>query len=72
MEQEGTDEIITASQVAAILKIHVKTVYRLAAEGVIPGNRIGGAWRFRRSTILDLVPSPKRNAAPKEGGFSAG
>ncbi len=50
------EEIITALQVAEILKIHVKTVYRLAEGGVIPGNKIGGTWRFRKSNILDMVP----------------
>ncbi len=62
MGRDLVEEIITASQVSAILKIHVKTVYRLAEEGVIPGNRIGGAWRFRKSNILDLVPSKERKA----------
>ena len=50
------EEIITAFQVAEILKLHVKTVYRLTEEGIIPGNRIGGTWRFRKSNILDMVP----------------
>jgi excisionase family DNA binding protein len=50
------EEIITAIQVAEILKIHVKTVYRLTEEGIIPGNKIGGTWRFRESNILDMVP----------------
>lgn len=49
------DEIITPSQVAEILKIHVKTVYRLAREGIITGNRIGRSWRFSKNNILDLV-----------------
>ena len=48
------DEIITPSQVAELLKIHVKTVYRLAREGVIAGNRIGRSWRFSKNHILDL------------------
>ena len=55
------DEIITPSQVAALLKIHVRTVYRLAEEGVIPGNRIGRNWRFNKKNILDLVSrTPKQ------------
>ena len=49
------DEIITPSQVAELLKIHVKTVYRLAREGVIVGNRIGRSWRFSKNHILDLL-----------------
>lgn len=60
------EEIITPSQVAAVLQIHVKTVYRLAHEGVIPGNRIGRSWRFKKKDILNLV-SYKQRRQPKEG-----
>jgi excisionase family DNA binding protein len=52
---ETVDEVITPSEVAAMLKIHVKTVYRLAEAGAIPGNRIGRHWRFSRKTILRLL-----------------
>ena len=44
------EEIMTPSEVAALLKIHLKTVYKLAEKGVIPGNRIGRSWRFSRRT----------------------
>ena len=50
-------EIMTPSEVAALLKIHLKTVYKLAEKGVIPGNRIGRSWRFSRSDVLELVSS---------------
>lgn len=46
---------MTPSEVAALLKIHLKTVYKLAEKGVIPGNRIGRSWRFSRSDVLELV-----------------
>jgi excisionase family DNA binding protein len=49
------NEILTSSEVAALLKIHLKTVYKLAEKGVIPGNRIGRSWRFSRSDVLELV-----------------
>ncbi|HEY6363614.1 MAG TPA: helix-turn-helix domain-containing protein [Candidatus Binatia bacterium] len=51
------EEIMTPSEVAALLKIHLKTVYKLAERGVIPGNRIGRSWRFSRSDVLELVSS---------------
>jgi excisionase family DNA binding protein len=38
------EEIMTPSEVAALLKIHLKTVYKLAERGVIPA--IGRGWRF--------------------------
>ena len=51
------EEIMTPSEVAALLKIHLKTVYKLAEKGTIPGNRIGRSWRFSRSDVLELVSS---------------
>ena len=55
------EEIMTPSEVAALLKIHLKTVYKLAEKGVIPGNRIGRSWRFSRSDVLELVTSKSMN-----------
>ena len=41
MGRDLEEDFIIASQVSAILKIHVKTVYRLAEERVVLGNRMG-------------------------------
>ena len=43
--------ILTVREVAAYLKITEKTAYRLAAEGKIPGFKVGGAWRFKGEEI---------------------
>jgi len=59
------EEILTPSQVAELLQIHVKTVYRLADEGLIPGNKIGRSWRFNKKNILELV-SNRRKRRPRE------
>jgi len=45
-------EIMTVQEVANYLKVNDRTVYRLAQEGRIPGAKLGGQWRFKRS-ILD-------------------
>ena len=58
--QKRLEEILTPAEVAAILRIHVRTVYKLVEEGVIPGNRIGRSWRFSKKDILDLVSNRKR------------
>ena len=55
MKFEGLEEIITPTEVASLLRIHVKTVYRLAEEGLIPGKKIGRSWRFRKSSVLELI-----------------
>ncbi|WP_290536737.1 helix-turn-helix domain-containing protein [Alcanivorax sp.] len=45
------DEILTLKEVATYLKLAEKTAYRLAAEGKLPGFKVGGSWRFRRIDI---------------------
>jgi len=44
-------DVITIRELAAYLKMAEKTLYRLAAEGSVPGFKVGGAWRFRKSEI---------------------
>lgn len=44
-------EILMLDEVAAYLKAGKKTVYRLAQRGQIPGFKLGGTWRFRRSEL---------------------
>ena len=45
------DDILTIKEVAEYLKLTEKTAYRLVAEGKIPGFKVGGAWRFRKTEI---------------------
>ena len=44
-------DIMTIREVAEYLKLTDKTAYRLAAEGKLPGFKVGGAWRFRKRDI---------------------
>ena len=60
------EEILKPSQVAALLQIHVKTVYRLAEDGAIPGNKIGRNWRFSREEVMNLV-SRRQKSREKKG-----
>lgn len=53
-------EIMTANEVATLLRVHIRTIYKLAEQGVIPGNKIGRSWRFNRRDILELVSDKKR------------
>ena len=45
------DEIMTLKEVAEYLKLAEKTAYRLAAEGKLPGFKVGGSWRFKREEV---------------------
>ena len=51
MQTEMQTDIMTIREVADYLKLTEKTAYRLAAEGKIPGFKVGGSWRFRKSEI---------------------
>ncbi|WP_095085245.1 helix-turn-helix domain-containing protein [Mesorhizobium sophorae] len=48
-------EILTVREVAALLKINVKTAYKLVAKGEIPGFKVGGSWRFDRGKIESWI-----------------
>lgn len=44
-------DIMTMEEVADYLKLKLKTAYAIAARGDIPGFKVGGSWRFRKSEI---------------------
>jgi len=50
----GDDQVVqvmTSVEAAEYLKMHVKTVCRLAKEGKIPARKVGSEWRFLRSVL---------------------
>ena len=44
-------EIMTTKEVAKYLKLHEITICKFAANGAIPGKRIGRVWRFDKDVI---------------------
>jgi excisionase family DNA binding protein len=44
-------DVLTAREVADFLRLPLSTVYDLARRGVLPGHRVGRAWRFVRQEI---------------------
>ena len=56
-------DIITIRELAAYLKMAEKTLYRLAAEGCVPGFKVGGAWRFRKSEIDKWIKTQEISGA---------
>ncbi len=55
-----TDEILTLKEVAEYLKLAEKTAYRLAAEGKLPGFKVGGSWRFKKTDIESWIEDSKK------------
>ena len=62
-----TREILTPREAAEYLSIHVRTIYRLAKNGDIPGRKVGGSWRFKKDA-LDEWLSWKENPSSNEKG----
>ncbi|WP_058970950.1 methylation-associated defense system helix-turn-helix domain-containing protein MAD1 [Pseudomonas syringae] len=58
------EEIMTLKEVAEYLKLAEKTAYRLAAEGKIPGFKVGGSWRFRREAIENWIDQQTESRRP--------
>jgi excisionase family DNA binding protein len=61
------DEILTLKDVAEYLKLAEKTAYRLAAEGRLPGFKVGGSWRFRRQELEDWIAEQHTAGGAMEG-----
>jgi excisionase family DNA binding protein len=49
--EESVGQVMTSVEAADYLKMHVKTVCRLAKEGKIPARKVGSEWRFLRSVL---------------------
>jgi excisionase family DNA binding protein len=60
-------EILTPREAAEYLSVHVRTIYRLAKNGDIPGRKVGGSWRFKKDALDDWL-SWTENPSPKENG----
>jgi len=48
---DDASEVMTSAEAAEYLKMHVKTVCRLAKEKKIPAKKVGSEWRFLRSVL---------------------
>jgi excisionase family DNA binding protein len=50
-DQAKCEPLVDARRAAELLKVHPKTVKRLAQEGLLPSMKIGRVWRFRESEL---------------------
>ena len=46
-----TERLLDTHEAAALLKVHPRTLQRLAQRGEIAGVQVGKLWRFRASVI---------------------
>ncbi len=72
MPSTVADALLTTAEVAALLRVHPKHVYRLLRKG-LPARRVGGEWRFARAEVLAWsgargAAAPGPGAAPAADG----
>jgi excisionase family DNA binding protein len=60
------DQAMTVRDVADYLNVDEKTVYRLAQRGDLPGFKVAGAWRFKRSDLDSWIDLQKKAAQTKQ------
>ena len=60
-------EMFTAKEVAALLKISVKTIYSYVQQGIIPYVRIESNVRFLKWEILDWIEKHRYQSAVGNG-----
>jgi putative molybdopterin biosynthesis protein len=63
-----TDPLLKSADVARLLRVHPKQIYRLLARG-LPAHRVGSEWRFSRDEVLAWsgMPAEAREAPPSAG-----
>jgi excisionase family DNA binding protein len=65
------DILLTTGEVAEVLRVHPKHVYRLLKKG-LPGRRVGSEWRFSRDDVLAWAGAKPVEAGPGESQPAAG
>jgi len=66
-----TDALLTTAEVAELLRVHPKHVYRLLRRG-LPARRVGSEWRFSRADVLAWSGGRRAPAAPGAEAAGAG
>ena len=68
MPQTDLPRVLTVKEVAALLRVHPSTIYRLLREGDLPGFRVGVDWRFNSDQVVAWIVknTDDRTATRKE------
>jgi excisionase family DNA binding protein len=55
VQEDGFEPLLDSEEAAALLKIHPKTLQKLARQGEVAAIHIGKLWRFRASALDEWV-----------------
>ncbi len=66
-------EILSAEEVAGLLRIPERTVEAMARRGHLPGKKVGKVWRFARKRVMDWIEeNPPENGKEDDEGVRGG
>lgn len=54
-----SDEVLTIRNLATLLKVGEKTIYKMAQSGELPAFKVRGQWRFSRKDIDAWIEQQK-------------
>ena len=63
MPPETHPSILTVDELAAYLKVPKSTVYKMAQQGKLPGQKVGRHWRFQRQAIDQWISRSSKASA---------
>ena len=49
--RQQNDSVLTIDELSVYLKVAKSTLYKLAQEGKVPGQKVGRHWRFHKAVI---------------------
>ncbi len=61
--------VMTVGELAAYLRVHPSTIYRLLKRGQIAGFRIGGGWRFHIKTLDEWRSRMEARSHARQAGL---
>ena len=64
-------EVMTIDELAVYLQVSKSSLYKLAQDGKVPGQKVGRHWRFRKTAIDAWLNAGGKAATEHDGGHSA-
>lgn len=60
-------DVLTIDELSEYLRISKSSLYKLAQEGKVPGQKVGRHWRFRKDAIDRWLDDSRRQSASSVG-----
>jgi excisionase family DNA binding protein len=67
MNSSELSTVLTIEDLAEYLKISKSTLYKLAQEGALPGQKVGRHWRFHRDAVDQWLRNERTTPLPNSG-----